>query len=160
MTEGRPGALVRIATCGKIGYFPFAPGTAGSAVGLALVTAVGRLPLSRPWIFASLAVLAAGILVLGARAADRAEKFFQRPDPSQVVIDEVVGQMISFLAWPDAAWRWLLTGFILFRIFDVIKPFPARQAERVPGGWGIMLDDVFAGGYSLALLLALRSVLK
>jgi phosphatidylglycerophosphatase A len=69
-----------------------------------------------------------------------------------VVIDEVVGQMVTLLAWPDASWKLLLAGFVLFRILDVIKPFPAGRAENAPGGWGIMLDDVIAGAYGLALL--------
>jgi phosphatidylglycerophosphatase A len=64
--------------------------------------------------------------------------------------------MTTFLLWPGASFAWLIAGFILFRAFDVLKPFPAGRAERVPGGWGIMLDDLIAGGYSLAALAALR----
>jgi phosphatidylglycerophosphatase A len=77
-----------------------------------------------------------------------------------VVIDEVAGQMITFLARPDASWKWLLAGFLLFRLFDVLKPFPAGRAERLPGGWGIMTDDVVAGGYALAALLVLEIFLR
>lgn len=152
MTEGRRGAAVWIATSGGVGYFPLAPGTAGSAVGLVLVVALAQLPLGQPWVSVSLAVVAGAVFALGVWAAGRAEKFFGRIDPGQVVIDEVVGQMITFLARPHASWRWLLAGFVLFRIFDVVKPFPARRLERAPGGWGIMLDDVVAGGYSLVAL--------
>ncbi len=96
--------------------------------------------------------MSAGIFALGVWAAGHAERFFDRIDPGEVVIDEVVGQIITFLARPDAPGKYLLAGFILFRIFDVVKPFPVRRAERLPGGWGIMLDDVVAGVYSLAAL--------
>jgi phosphatidylglycerophosphatase A len=107
-----------------------------------------------------LAAAAVGIFFLGVWAASGAEKYFGRVDPGHVVIDEVVGQLLTFLVRPDASWKWLLAGFVLFRIFDVVKPFPARQAERLPGGWGIMTDDVVAGLYSLAAVLILGYALK
>ncbi len=141
-----------MATAGGAGYFPIAPGTAGSLVGVAVVAALAQLPLGRA---ASIAVLAAATLALfaaGVWAAGEAEKFFGRTDPGQVVIDEVVGQMLTLLLIPHATWKWLAGGFILFRVFDIVKPFPAREAERIPRGWGIMLDDVIAGVYSLAVL--------
>ena len=152
MTERRAGPAIWIATAGGTGYFPVAPGTVGSLVGVLLVAALGQLPLHR---LAAIAVLAAASLALfgaGVWAAGQAEDFFGRMDPSQVVVDEVVGQMTTFLFLPHATWRWLLAGFVLFRAFDIIKPFPARQAERISRGWGIMLDDVAAGGYGLAVL--------
>jgi len=160
MTEKRPGAAVWIATCGGVGYSPAAPGTAGSAVGLALAAALGQLPLARPWLSAGLAAVAAGIFLLGVWAARHAERFFGRNDPREVVIDEMAGQMIPFLAWPQASWKWRVAVFVLFRIFDVLKPFPARRAERAPAGWGIMLDDVVAGLYSSAALLGLGFLVK
>lgn len=160
MVEGRRGAAVWIATCGGVGYCPVAPGSAGAAVGVALVAALAHVPLGRAWIWGALAATAVGIFALGVWATGRAEKFFGRPDPSQAVVDEVVGQMITFLAQPGAGWRWLVAGFVLFRMFDVVKPFPAGRAERVSGGWGIMLDDVAAGGYSLAALWLLGALLK
>jgi phosphatidylglycerophosphatase A len=121
-------------------------------VGVAVTVGLGLLPLHGG---ASIAVLAAASLVLfaaGVWAAGEAEKFFGRTDPGQVVIDEVVGQMLTFLLIPHARWPWLLGGFILFRGFDIVKPFPARQAERIPRGWGIMVDDVIAGVYGLIVL--------
>lgn len=160
MTKGRGGPAVWIATCGGAGYAPLAPGTAGSAVGLALVVALRQAPFGYTWLTLSLTVLAGGLFCLGVWAGRKAEEFFGRVDPGQVVIDEVVGQMITFLLWPRAPWKWLVAGFLLFRAFDVVKPFPARQAERFSGGWGIMLDDVVAGGYSLTALILLRVVLK
>ena len=160
MTESRPGADVWIATVFGLGYLPLAPGTAGSAVGLGLVFTIGRLPLERTWLIAILAAATLGIGALGVWAAAGAEKYFGRTDPGQVVIDEVVGQMVTLLLWPDATWRWLLAGFVLFRILDVVKPFPARQLERAPGGWGIMLDDVAAGAYGLGVLALLGWALE
>jgi phosphatidylglycerophosphatase A len=129
-------------------------------VGLVLVAALGRAPLGQPWLSSILAVAAVGIFFLGVWAASGAEKYFGRVDPGHVVIDEVVGQLLTFLARPDASWKWLVAGFVLFRIFDVVKPFPARQAERLPRGWGIMTDDVVAGLYSLAAVLILGYALK
>lgn len=162
MAERRPGVAVWIATSGGAGYFPIAPGTAGSAVGVGIVAALGALPLARIWQQTAIAALVLGLGALGVWAAGRAEKHFGKTDPGQVVIDEVVGQMITLLLWPDATWKWLLAGFVLFRIFDVLKPFPARRLEHAPGGWGIMLDDVAAGTYgvlALALFGWLRTVI-
>jgi phosphatidylglycerophosphatase A len=154
VAEQRRGAAVWIATSGGAGYFPVAPGTAGSAVGVGIVAAIAALPLARIWQYVAIAVLALGLGALGVWAASKAEKHFGKTDPGQVVIDEVVGQMITLLFWPGATWKWLLAGFVLFRFFDVLKPFPARRLEHAPGGWGIMLDDVAAGIYgALALLL-------
>jgi phosphatidylglycerophosphatase A len=152
VTERRAGPAIWIATAGGAGYFPVAPGTAGSLVGLAVVVGLGQLPLQRPAAIAVLAASCAALFALGVWAAGEAEDFFGRTDPGQVVVDEVVGQMLTFLLLPHATWKWLAGGFLLFRAFDIVKPFPARQAERIPRGWGIMLDDVVAGLYSLAVL--------
>lgn len=160
MPEGRRGAAVWIAVCGGVGYFPVAPGTAGSVVGVALVAGLGRLPVGRPWLWVLLGAVALSIFMVGVWAAGGAEKFFGQTDPHYVVIDEVVGQMLTFLARPDGTWKWLLAGFVLFRIFDVVKPFPARRVERLAGGWGIMMDDVAAGAYSMVALLLLGYLLK
>jgi phosphatidylglycerophosphatase A len=89
---------------------------------------------------------------VGVWSAEKAEKIFERVDPGQVVIDEVTGQIITFVATPRVNWMGLIAGFILFRAFDIVKPFPARRAERFPGGWGIMIDDAIAGLYSLIVL--------
>ena len=160
MAEKRRGLAVWIATSGGAGYFPIAPGTAGSAVGLMVVALLGRLPLGQPWLSAVLAAATVAVFFLGVWAAKRGEEYFGRVDPGQVVIDEVAGQMLTFLAWPRAPWTWLLAGFIAFRAFDIIKPFPARRAERFPHGWGIMTDDMIAGAYSLAVVMVLRFVLR
>ncbi len=145
-----------IATGLGSGYFPVAPGTAGSAVGLALVIALRQTPLDAPRLSECLAALTALLLVVGVWAAGKAEKVFGRVDPGQVVIDEVAGQIITFAATPRISWLGLIAGFVLFRVFDIVKPFPAPEAERIPGGWGIMLDDLIAGIYSMIVLVIVR----
>ena len=129
-----------------------APGTAGSAVGVALCLPLAGLG---PWLYA-LATLA--LLSLGIRAADAAERWYGRGDDGRIVIDEVVGQLIALapLALPGVGWSWLaaVTGFVAFRVFDVWKPGPARRAERLAGGAGVMLDDVVAGALAAPLVAA------
>lgn len=127
---------------------------------MGIVAALARLPLARPWLSLMVALFAAAIFAIGVWAASGAERYFARTDPGPIVIDEVVGQMIALVARPDAPWKWLLAGFILFRIYDVIKPSPARRAEHLPGGWGVMTDDVIAGLYSLVTLALLGLALK
>ncbi len=152
MTEKRGGPAVWVATCCGLGYFPIAPGTVGSIVGVALAAGMGHLPLSRLWQSLLGAMTVAAVFALGVWAGGKAEKFFGRVDPGSVVIDEVAGQMLALLRRPAASWKWLVAGFVLFRIFDIAKPFPAGRAEKLRGGWGIMLDDVVAALYSLAVL--------
>jgi phosphatidylglycerophosphatase A len=160
LTDKRAGLAIWISTAGGAGYFPIAPGTAGSAVGVVIVVGLARLGLDRLWSSVVLAVVALLLFAAGVWGAGEAEKFFGRTDPGQVVIDEVVGQMITFLLLPHATWKWLLAGFLLFRAFDIVKPFPARQAERIPRGWGIMIDDVVAGLYGLGVLAASGLILR
>jgi phosphatidylglycerophosphatase A len=160
MTERRRGPAIWIATAAGAGYFPIAPGTAGSAVGVIIVAALAQLPLNRDWASVVLGAVCLVLFALGVWAAGEGEKFFGRVDPGQVVIDEVMGQAITFLLIPHATWKWLLGGFLLFRIFDIVKPFPARQAERIPRGWGIMMDDAVAGLYGLGVLAVLALILR
>ncbi|MGH9344139.1 MAG: phosphatidylglycerophosphatase A family protein [Terriglobia bacterium] len=152
LNKPRAGAAVRVATVGPVGHFPVAPGTAGSVVGVILTLLIRRLPLAR-WEYSG--VMAAAIIVIfaaGVWGATKAEQFYGVKDPGSVVIDEVAGQMIVFLFQATAGWLTLLAGFIFFRIFDILKPFPARRAEHLPGGWGIMTDDLVAGAYGAAAL--------
>jgi phosphatidylglycerophosphatase A len=153
-------AAIWIATCGGAGFSPVAPGTAGSLVGLGVVVGIAQLPSPQPWKSLILALAVMGVVAIGVGAGSKAEKYFNCKDPGQVVIDEVAGQMLTFLIRPDAPWMELLAGFLLFRAFDIVKPFPARRIERVPGGWGIMMDDVVAGAYSLVTLTALELIFK
>lgn len=128
------------------GYFPFAPGTVGSALGVLLHAGL--------WFAGGPLATLAGMLVataLGFWSAGKAEAHFARRDPGPVVIDEVAGQMLSLLFVPLTAGT-ALAGFILFRIFDILKPFPCRRLERLPGGSGIMTDDLMAGLYANLVL--------
>ena len=157
---GHRGLAVWIATSGGVGFFPVWPGTVGAAVGLVAVAALQRLPLTAAGLSVIVGLTASGIFGLGVWAAGRAERYFGCSDPSPVVVDEVVGQMVTFLLCPAASWKVLLAGFAIFRFFDVIKLFPAGRAEHLPAGWGIMTDDVVAGIYSMAGLSAVGLVLK
>jgi phosphatidylglycerophosphatase A len=153
-------ASVWIATCCGAGFLPGAPGTAGSLVGVGLAAAIAQLPSPQPWKSVLVGMAAIALCGIGIGAATDAEKYFGSKDPGQVVIDEVVGQMLTFLIHPDAGWKWMIAGFLLFRAFDILKPFPARRLERLPGGWGIMMDDVAAGVYALAVLTVLEVIFK
>jgi phosphatidylglycerophosphatase A len=118
-----------------------------------------RAPWDLRW---AAALIGAAVLIffVGVWAAGESEKFFGRTDPGHVVIDEVVGQMLTFLLVPHASWKLLLAGLGLFRFFDVTKPFPAGRAERLPGGWGIMIDDLLAGVYALVALAFLVYIIR
>lgn len=140
---------VWLATSGGAGYFPIAPGTVGSAVGV-VVFVLERLA-GVGWAFEAALIL--GLFVLGCWAGSEAERHFGLEDPSPVVIDEVVGQLIT-LAFLPASPVGILLGFLLFRILDIVKPSPARQLERLHGGLGIMADDGMAGLYGQLLMRA------
>jgi phosphatidylglycerophosphatase A len=98
---------------------------------------------------------AVGAIAIGVPAATVVERESERTDPGHVVIDEVAGQWIA-LIYSRVNLSHLLAGFLFFRLFDIVKPWPARQLESMPAGWGIMLDDVAAGVYALLLMLALQ----
>ena len=134
-----------VATAFGSGYSPFAPGTAGSAVGLLLFALLARRPW--PWQLAACAV----VFVVGVAAAGRVAALLGIEDPGLVVVDEVAGQWITLTALPFTP-AVAIAGFVLFRLMDVLKPWPARDLERLHGGWGIMLDDVMAGIYAHLLL--------
>jgi len=155
-----------ISTCG-VGYFPIAPGTMGSLVGVALYLTLwagssrlleanaltNRLTLlhmSTPQMAFMLVVIFL-VTMAGIWAATRTEKLQQKKDPSIVVIDEVAGQMIGLLSgpfWLHTAWS-IVTAFLLFRAFDIWKPYPIRKLEGLESGLGIMADDLAAGAYAL-----------
>jgi phosphatidylglycerophosphatase A len=150
-----------------VGYFPIAPGTMGSLVGvgvyLSIWSGVDRALTSNAlakrldplYVFTpQMTFMLIAILLItwvGIWAATRAEKLAQKKDPSIVVIDEVAGQMIALLSGPFWLHTWwsIFTAFVLFRAFDIWKPYPLRRLERLESGLGIMLDDVGAGVYAL-----------
>ena len=131
-----------LATAGYVGLAPVAPGTWGSAAGVCLLLLV-RLTGNAGFE----ALLLAVVLAVGVWAATAAERHYGRTDPGAIVIDEIAGMLIA-LFWIPVGWPGLLVGFLAFRAFDIVKPFPARTAERLPAGWGVMADDVVAGLYA------------
>jgi phosphatidylglycerophosphatase A len=143
---------VFVATVAYCGYFPIAPGTVGSAAGLVVYALV--------WWSGSPIVevgLIAGLLAAGIWASTAAERHFGGIDPGPVVIDEVVGMLIT-LAFIPVGLSGAIVGFFLFRVFDIVKPYPAGRFEQLHGGLGIMADDAMAGVYgnlSLRLILYL-----
>lgn len=143
---------VFLATAAYTGYFPVAPGTVGSAVGLVVYGLV--------WWTRSVSVevgLIAGLFAVGVWAGTIAERYFGGIDPGPIVLDEVVGMLIT-LAFIPVGWSGALAGFFLFRVFDVIKPFPAARLEKLHGGLGVMADDAMAAVYanvSLRILIAI-----
>jgi len=139
-----------VATFFGIGRLRPGPGSWGSAATILLWWLASR------WIVPGWQPLAATLLALvavivGIPAATRVSRASGLKDPQFVVIDEVAGQLITMIAVP-VSWKSVLLGFILFRGFDIVKPPPVRQLERLPGGMGIVMDDVGAGLYALALM--------
>jgi phosphatidylglycerophosphatase A len=155
-----------IATCG-VGYLPLAPGTWGSLVGVALYVVIRGVAMK---IFFAVGaqrhfnllhvyydvivielVVVLGVALAGIWAGSRTERLSATKDPGKVVIDEVVGQFIAMIPVPfvlESAWWSVILAFLLFRFFDIVKPYPARRLESLESGLGIMADDVVAGVYA------------
>lgn len=152
-----------------VGYIPGAPGTYGSAVGVGIYIALTKIlrtyapinaaevlfanPDLKPYgpslVVAACVVSLTAFCLVGIWASGRTAPIFGRKDPSQAVVDEVMGQLITFCFVPfGVAWPFIVLGFLLFRLFDIIKPFPARDMEALPGGLGICADDIVAGVYA------------
>ena len=137
---------------GVAGLSPVMPGTCGSLVA-ALVAPVLYLPLPYAGRAAALALL----FWLGGMAATRAERLLGRKDPGEVVIDELLGVWLVLLPFADPSWVVVAWAFFLFRVFDMLKPWPVRASENwLPAGYGVMIDDVLAALYALAVLGILR----
>ena len=140
-----------ICTVGGVGYSPVAPGTAGSVAGLAFYAAIRAFQIS-PAIEGLILVV---LVFAGAWSGTVAERHFGTTDPGAGVIDEVAGMLLTLYLLP-ATWTVAIVGFIVFRMFDIIKPFPARRLEALHGGWGMMADDLMAAIYAN---LALRAAI-
>ncbi|MEA2014659.1 MAG: phosphatidylglycerophosphatase A [Thermodesulfobacteriota bacterium] len=144
--------FIRVAATGLgSGLFPFAPGTAGTLVGILVYMVFSCLP----WPLYLLSVIAFSLFAV--YISQEAEKIYNEKDPGRIVIDEIVGfQFTMFLVAPTI--RHICIGFLLFRVFDIIKPFPIRLCEnRFPGGYGVVGDDIVAGIYAnITLLLLIR----
>ena len=132
------------------GYAPVAPGTVGSLV---TVVAVWLLPLTPTRIAVALVV----VVLVGIWAGSRVERVLGRKDPGIIVIDEVAGMLLSVILLPHTI-AVLVTAFVLFRVFDVWKPFPARESQALTGGMGVMVDDLIAGIYTLVLVMGARAL--
>ena len=130
-----------LATCIGIGYLPLAPGTWGSAAALITWRLLPEIELFR------LSLIVIMIFLVGVIVSTIVSNEENNSDPSKVIIDEWVGMWIALLMIPNE-WLWFGIAFLLFRIFDIIKVYPANRFERLPGGWGIMTDDVVAGLYA------------
>jgi len=138
-----------ISTCGYVGFFPIAPGTAGSIVAVLIASLLHSYLGFAPWTFAELAVL---LFPIAVRAATITAKANNVNDPGFVVIDEVIGQWITLAGATQFNWKSALAGLLLFRLFDIWKPPPVRQLERLHGGLGINADDAMAGIYGALVL--------
>jgi phosphatidylglycerophosphatase A len=144
---------VLIATVFGVGYAPLAPGTVASLV---TVVFLGFVPFSR----AGLVVFFVVVVVVGTWAAHLAERVIGGKDPGAIVIDEVAGMTLSVIAFPlPLTPEVLAAGLAFFRVFDVIKPPPARESQRIKGGVGVMIDDLIAGLYALVIVALSRRVL-
>jgi len=162
----KPNVSFALATAFGLGYLPIAPGTWGSLGGVAITLAMEWITSRKMLLYMNMErdanfwtvgllpakvdyVLVVAIAILGVYVAGRTAMYAGKKDPQFVVIDEVSGQMIAYFSpFTVLNWKSLLLGFILFRVFDIWKPFPARQAESLPGGLGIMADDWIAGIYA------------
>ncbi len=152
-----------LATWG-VGYLPIAPGTFGSMVGVLIYLGVAlgetsggitllksgvRLEQVAAFTWAANGILLTILSLIGVWAAGRSIPLLGSEDPSQAVVDEVMGQLVTFLFIPfGLSWPFLLAGFLLFRLFDIWKPYPVRTLEALPGGLGVCADDIIAGVYA------------
>ncbi len=133
-----------IATCG-VGYLPLAPGTFGSMVGVAIFLLLP--PLAIP-----ITILA--VTFVGIWAGTRTEELSKRKDPGKIVVDEVAGQLIALFPLVFVKWSMIMVmvSFILFRFFDIVKPYPANRLQELKGGAGVMCDDLVAGAYAALIV--------
>ncbi len=150
---------VAICTCG-VGLLPFAPGTFGALVGVAIFYGLFVACKTAPHYFQAVVIIASlAISALGLWASNRGEKIFGEKDAQRIVVDEVAGQLISFtliaplliaeLSKPTFV---IILGFLLFRAFDIWKPYPINQLQDLPAGLGVMFDDIVAGIYAAVVL--------
>jgi len=139
-----------IATAGGAGYSPVAPGTCGTIVTVPLAWALAGLP------YWSLALVIAGVIGVGIWAAGRADQAWGTHDSGRIVIDEVAGYLVTVAAVDRSTWPALAVGFVVFRTLEITKPFPIRWLDQnLPGGFGVVIDDVAAGVLGCAIMIAL-----
>lgn len=157
-----------------VGYLPLAPGTWGSAVGVLIYLFFARVEENAnaffipkgwneaqitAWIHVVNLFLVLALCLSGIWATSRATKLFKNKDPQQAVVDEVIGQLLVFLFVPfDISWKLVLAGFLLFRLFDIWKPYPIDSLQNLPEGIGVCADDILAGVYGGICLATIYAV--
>jgi phosphatidylglycerophosphatase A len=147
MNRAARAIILFIAQGAYAGRFPVAPGTAGTIVGISLYVLIKHLA---PGPYAALSIL---IFLLGTYAADRAEVILGSKDSPSIVIDEIAGLLVALFMVPTS-WGFIAAGFLLFRAFDIVKPWPLKRLQDLHGGLGVMLDDIGAGMYANLVLQA------
>jgi phosphatidylglycerophosphatase A len=137
--------ILLVATGGGSGYLPRAPGTAGAVVGLGLYAVLVQLCAALPLpLDATLAALALAVSAAGVWASEHAQRLFGQADDPRITVDEVAGMLTALLFLPPRL-EVALFGFLAFRVLDIVKPWPVNRAEALPGGLGVMADDLVAG---------------
>ena len=139
-----------LATGFYTGYTPIAPGTAGSLIGVIIY--LGMYRLFWPYYLLILIVLSLFGICISNKATIY---FFKEKDSKRIVIDEIVGFLIAMFLIPPTL-KFVLAAFIVFRVIDILKPFPLRRLEKLPGGWGVMCDDLLAGVYANVIIQVIR----
>jgi phosphatidylglycerophosphatase A len=139
-----------LATWFGCGLVPHAPGTMGALGALPLYLVIARGGR------AGVAITALGVIVAGVWASSIVAREIGRKDPQLVVVDEVAGLLVTMSAVPAPSWRGVVVGFALFRVLDIAKPWPVRHFEKLPSGWGIVMDDVAAGALGACAMSVLR----
>jgi phosphatidylglycerophosphatase A len=140
-----------IATWFGCGSVPKAPGTMGTIGAIPLYLLVAREGRT------GVAVAALAVTAIGIWAASQVARDLGKKDPQVVVVDEVAGMLVTMLPMAHVSWRAILIGFVLFRLLDITKPWPVRRFEALPGGWGIVMDDVVAGALGACVLAGVRA---
>lgn len=160
-----------ITTCG-VGYIPVAPGTFGAIVGVLLYLALNKIQnliwansvnasAAESWQIFSALVLTILLTFAGIWASSRAVLLFNDKDPQKAVIDEVLGQLVTFLFVPfNLGWGMIFAGFLLFRLFDIWKPYPIDALQGLPAGIGVVADDLLAGVYAGTVMVLISAVMK
>ena len=145
--------ILAIGTGLGVGYFPFFPGTVGSLWGVLIYLLVGLFTISIWWHLS----IAIGVILLGVWVSKKCEKILGKKDHPSIVIDEIAGFLVCMIGIPFSP-IFLILGFVLFRLFDIVKPFHIDKLQNLPGGWGIVTDDLAAGLLANLFLRALISM--
>jgi phosphatidylglycerophosphatase A len=143
-----------IATVG-VGYLPLAPGTWGSMVGVLIFLLYTNFVIVGSYSMTAWIVFIVAVCAVGIWASAQAERIFDEEDPQRVVVDEVAGQLIAYSPVAVLDWKHLLIGFVLFRLFDIWKPYPINKLQDLHGGFGVMADDILAGIYAAMIIYTL-----